>query len=111
MLEHVLKISSYPLGTTEGRHDNNTVDEDKNVDFSTVEEIRLKVNQYFKKLKGIGGPRVMELFKKLNATLENPDSETKQTVCSSSSQYFTRSDFLNLFNFFYSFVLHFESGI
>ena len=76
------------VGTTEGRHDNNAVDEDKNVDFSTVEEIRLKVNQYFKKLKGIGGPRVMELFKKLNATLENPDSETKQTVCSSSSQYF-----------------------
>ena len=58
------------------------------MDFSTVEEIRLKVNQYFKKLKGIGGPRVMELFKKLNATLENPDSQTKQTVYSSSSYYF-----------------------
>ena len=78
----------------------NAADEDKNVDFSTVEEIRLKVNQYFRKLKGIGGPRVMELFKKLNTTLENPNSETKQTVCSYSSQHLMSLLFsCNVFNF------------
>ena len=31
-------------------------------------------------MNGVGSPRVAELFKELNKTLENPDSETKQTV-------------------------------
>ena len=31
-------------------------------------------------MNGVGSPRVEELFKELNKTLENPDSETKQTV-------------------------------
>ena len=88
----------------------NAADEDKNVDFSTVEEIRLKVNQYFRKLKGIGGPRVMELFKKLNTTLENPNSETKQTVCSYWSQHLM-SLLLMSSIFVIIFMFYFESGI
>ena len=100
------------IGTTEGRLVSNAADEDKNVDFSTVEEIRLKVNQYFRKLKGIGGPRVMELFKKLNTTLENPNSETKQTVCSYSSQHLMSLLLAAMSSIFVIiFMFHFESGI
>ena len=65
-------------------NDNKFVDQDVESvvvsELTNLDEIRLKVKEYFRTVKGIGGPRVRTLFKKLNETLENPDSETKQTV-------------------------------
>lgn len=50
------------------------------VEASTLEEIRQKVKEYFMSVRTLQSPRVMELFQKLNKTLENPNSDTKQTV-------------------------------
>ena len=45
-----------------------------------LKEIRKRVQEYFIVVRTLSNPRVMKLFQKLNKTLENPDSETKQTV-------------------------------
>ena len=59
--------------------ENGNVDDEDN-EVSNLEDLRQKLQLYLKTMEGTGSPRVMELFKELNETLENPDSETKHTV-------------------------------
>ena len=64
-----------------GRDINNSDSNDEvTVEASTLEEIRQKVKEYFMSVRTLQSPRVIELFQKLNKTLETPNSETKQTV-------------------------------
>ena len=65
---------------TEEEENNNSGGDEDSIEDSTLEDIRRKVQEYFLTVHHLQNPKVKELFQKLNETLENPDSETKQAV-------------------------------